>query len=166
MSKMSRKNKQPKTADQTTISNLSSLVNPGEYALYGSSDPPYGIPWGGADCRAIVVAASTFKGTPLPNIPEPISPIGNVYLVRYFRAYPGSTTPRRVDDALYWVNREGNPWKIHSKDSPDHHVNIMTSTSLSGLIEDHDLPTASRGSLKEYRKAGARIDFTDPLITD
>jgi hypothetical protein len=148
------------------MTKLSSLVNPGNYIRYGSSEKPGGLPWGGANCRAIVVAASTFEATPLPDIPETNSPDGNVYLIRYFRTYPRKLIPYKVDDALYWVDRDGNPWSIHSKDSPDHHLNIMTSSDLSGLIKDHNLPTASQGSLKEYRKAGARIDFTEPFIAD
>lgn len=166
MVKMSRKNKQPKTANPDVMTTLSSLVNPGEYIRYGSSEQPRGIPWGGSNCRAIVVLASSCEATSLPGIPDPISPVGEVILVRYFRQYSGSTTPRKVDDALYWTDRDGNPWSIHSKDSPDHHVNIMTSSGLSGLINDHDLPTASRGSLKEYRKASGRMDFTDPFTTE
>lgn len=86
--------------------------------------------------------------------------------MRYFRIYPGSSTPRKVDDVLFWNDYGGNPWTIHSKDSPDHHFDIMSSSGLEGLVNDLDLPSASRGTLEEYRAGGAQLDFEGPFHED
>ena len=160
---MARDSKNPAQSDPAFVSNFSGLVKPGEYALFGSSDIPQGVPWGGDQCRGVVLAASTMGPFSLRTVAEAIAPRADVYLLRYFRTYPGSAPPRKVDDALYWLDPSGNCWSLHSKDSPDHHREIMSSTGLEGLIDDMDLPAARRGTLAEYRQAGAYLDFENPF---
>jgi hypothetical protein len=164
--RLARKSKKPKQVDGSFIGILSGYVEPGSYAYFGSSDAPVDVPSGGADCRGLVIAASTMSSTSLPNLPEAVSPANEVYLIRYFRAYPGSTTPRKVDDALYWADSNDRAWAIHSKESPDHHSTIMSSTDMAGLIGDLNLPSARCGSLDQYRIAGAYLEFEDPFIDD
>ena len=160
---MPSRNKRPNQVETSLLDIFAGYVNPGEYVYFGSSNAPEEIPSGGDDFRALVLAASTMSSTSLPDIPPAIAPRSKVYLVRYFRNYPQSTTPRKVDDVLYWPDIQGHTWSIHSKESHDHHSTIMSSTDMSGLITDLDLPSASKGTLEEYRIAGAYLDFEKPF---
>jgi hypothetical protein len=160
---MPKKEKRPNQAQGDLLDIFAGYVNLGEYVRFGSSDVPDNIPSGGEDCRAVVLAASTMGSTSLPDIPETIAPDGKVFLVRYFRNHPQSTTPRKVDDVIYWPDVQGNTWYIHSKDSPDHHSTLMSSTDLESLITDMGLPLASKGTLEDYRGAGGFLNFEDPF---
>ena len=163
---MAKKDKRPNQSDPALIGIFSQFVTPGQYVLFGSSDVPEGIPWGGDECRAVVLAASTVGLTSADGPVDPGDPYGDLYLLRYFRIYPDSPTPRKADDALYWNDVQGNCWSIHSKDSPDHHSSIMSSTDLEALIDDLDLPSARRGTLDEYREAGGFLYFESAFRTE
>jgi hypothetical protein len=163
---MPRRDKKPKQTDNSLLDLYAGYVEPGEYIYYGSSNAPDDLPSGGEDCRGLVLAASTMSSTSLPNIPPAIYPEGTVYLIRYFRSYPRSTTPWKVDDVLYWSDQGGHVWTIHSKDSPDHHSTIMSSTDMAGLITDLKLPSESKGTLKDYRIPGAYLSFEEPFTDE
>jgi hypothetical protein len=158
-----RRDKKPKQANNNLLDINAGYVDPGEYIYFASSNAPNDLPFGGVDCRGLVLAASTMSSTSLPDIPSAISPESTVYLIRYFRSYPRSSTPRKVDDVLYWSDQGGHAWSIHSKDSPDHHSIIMSSTDMAGLISDLNLPSASQGVLEDYRIPGAYLSFEEPF---
>jgi hypothetical protein len=160
---MAPNDKRPNDADPELLRRLSQLISQGEFVLFGSSDNPDGIPWGGEDCRAIVLAASCVTPGSAGTPSDPLDPQGEVFLIRYFRQYPKSTTPRKADDVLFWEDPAGYCWSLHSKDSPDHHSRIMSSTDLAGLIHDLDLPSATHGTIDEYRNAGGLLDFESPF---
>lgn len=153
----------PKPIDPSIITRFNILVKTGQYCLYPSSNIPAGIPTAGSDCQAVVVAASVFYESDVPGLPQSMIPSGTVYLWRGFRTKASDDPPRKVDDCLYFVNSKGQAWSVHFKDSPDHHNNILSSTDMKGLINDWDLPTTSKGQLKQYREKGALLDFKEPF---
>lgn len=152
--------KRPQQVKSETIQALRSAVPPGEYRLYStSSQLPPEVPWAGPDCQCVVLAASSYDGPDVPGLPSSMTPGGDVYLWRAFRADPTGSPHWNADDSLYYVGRTGSPWMIHSKDLPDHYQAIMSGSGLAGLVEDYRLPSASSGTLAQYRKKGAHLNF-------
>jgi hypothetical protein len=92
-----------------------------------------------------------------------MTPHGEVYLWRGFRTIPGDSPPRKVDDCIYYRSKDGKEWSLHSKESPDHHWYIMSGSGMAELIDDHNLPSASSGSLAGYRSRGGNLDFDKPF---
>jgi len=161
---MAHKNKRPKPIDSKIIESLKNEIPLGEYCMYSaSSQIPAGVPWGGSDFQCVVVAASSYTGSEIPELPSDMAPHGNVYLWRGFRTIPSGARPRKVDDCLYFQSSDGRAWRLHSKDSSDHHWFIMSGSGLSSLIQDHNLPSASRGSIVNYRSEGANLNFEKPF---
>ena len=161
---MAHKNKKPKLIDPKIIDSLANEISPGEYCLYSTSTQiPAGVPWGSSDFQCVVVAASSYSGSQIIGLPSDIAPHGNVYLWRGFRTISGGSPPRKVDDCLYYQSSDGRAWRLHSKASPDHHWYIMSGSGLGSLIQDHNLPSASRGRIHDYRSGGANLDFEKPL---
>lgn len=159
-----RKNKKPKPVDPKIIGALKNEIHLGEYCSYSaSSQLPAMVPWGGSDCECVVLAASSFSGSEVPGLPSDMAPQGTVYLWRGFRTISSGSPPRKVDDCLYYHSNDGTAWSLHSKDSPDHHLYIMSGSGMGALIQDHNLPSASRGSIADYRAAGANLDFVKPF---
>ena len=158
------KNKKPKSIDLKIIESLRNELVLGEYCRYSvSSQLPDGVPWGGPNSQCVVVAASWHNGSEIPGLPPNMSPQGNVYLWRGFRTITGDSPMRKVDDCLYYQSDDGRAWRLHSKDSPDHHWYIMSGSGLGALIQDYDLPSASRGNIADYRSEGASLDFEEPF---
>ena len=161
---MARKNKKPRSIAPSTIEPLRNEIPLGEYRLFSaSSQLPAGVPWGGSSVQCVVLASSSFSGPDIPGLPSNMTPRGTVYLWRGFRTIPGGSPPRKVDDCLYYQSSDGKAWSLHSKDSPDHHCYIMSGSGLGALIQDHSLPSASRGSIADYRSEGANLDFEKPF---
>jgi len=161
---MARRNKKPKPIGPQIIESLKSAVPLGEYCMYSaSSQLPVGVPWGGPKCQRVVVAASSHTGSEIPGLPSNLAPVGPVILWRAFRTMPGGSPPGKVDDCLYYQSGDGNTWSVHSKDSPDHHSHVMSGCGLGALIQDYNLPSASRGSISNYRSEGANLAFEKPF---
>jgi hypothetical protein len=142
---------------------VSKVVKPGQYCRYSTTELPAGIPTAGPQCQAVVVAASVVHSSDVPGLPDKMKPHGIAYLLRGFRTEAYGDPPRKVDDSIYYKSSDGRAWSLHSKDNPDHHRNILTSTDMNGLIDDWDLPTASKGPLDKYRTKGAYLSFTEPF---
>jgi hypothetical protein len=156
--------KSSKFINSQVIQSLANAVPLGQYrCLSASTQLPSGISWGGSDCKCIVIAASSYNGSTIPNLPSQMIPSGNIYLVREFRSGPEGSPPHKVDDCLYYTNNEGTPWRVHSKESPDHHTGIMSASSFAEIAHEFNLPPASSGTLAEYRSAGAHLDFEQPF---
>ena len=156
--------KSSKQVDLTIIQSLTSAIPLGEYRVYTAARQlPPRVPWAGSTCHAVVIAASAFNGEDTPGAFSGMTPSGNVYLWRAFRADPGSPAHWNVDDALYFTNNQGRPRQIHSKSAPDHFQLIVSGSGLNDLIRDHSLPSASAGPIDAYRQAGARLDFEGPF---
>ncbi len=158
-------NKKPDPIDPELIQSMSSAIPLGDYRLFSSSGQiPSALSWGGSDCRAVVIAASAYPpDLSIPDYPCEATPRGTVFLVRRFREAPSPSPVGKVDDALYFADKDGRAWSIHSKDSPDHHKHIMSASGMSTLLQDFNLPSASRGTIEDYRKGGANLDFEAPF---
>jgi len=48
---------------------------------------------------------------------------------------------------------------MHTQGIDGHHVPIMSSSDLGGLVEDFDLPKAASGTLDEFYKETGRQPF-------
>lgn len=156
--------KRPRQTKTEIIEALRQTAPPGEYRLYSaSSQLPPGVPWAGHDCQCVVLAASTYYGRDVPGLPSGMTPDGDIYLCRAFRADPAGSPHWNVDDSLYYVGRTGSPWMIHSKESPDHYRAIMSGSGLAELAEEYYLPSISSGTLAQYRERGAHLDFEEPF---
>ncbi len=156
--------KRPKQTKPEIIEALRSAIPLGEYRLYStSSQLPPGVPWAGPDYRCVVLAASSYNGPGVPGLPSSMTPGGDIYLWRAFRADPAGSPHGNVDDSLYYMGRTGSPWMTHSKDSPDHYKAIISGSGLAELAEDYHLPSASSGTLARYREKGAHLDFDGPF---
>jgi hypothetical protein len=161
---MTQNNPNPKSIDQQAIQAFARAVSVGEYRLFSApTELPAGIPWGGPDCQCVVVAASAYSGPGTSSIPPDTAPSGDVYLWRSFRIGQGGSPPHKADDCLYYTDSDGNSWRVHSKDSPDHHKGIMSGSGMSAISNDFYLPSASSGTLDEYRAKGAHLDFENPF---
>lgn len=165
---MSSKNKKPKSSKLHIIKALSEAVQPGEYQMFSGSSQfssVFGgsVPWGGPDCQSVLIAASTWDEGSFPGLPFEETPSGNVYLWKSFRAYPGSPISK-ADVCLYYTNSDGEPWQIHSKPKrSDHWEEIISGSGMAEIARDRKMPSASRGTLFEYRARGAYLDFEKPL---
>lgn len=159
------KNKRPNPVDSQSLQSLSNTVPLGFFSSFsGSSQAPSGLSWGGSDCKHVVVAASAYPNDfVIPDYPPEMTPNGTVFLVRRFRENLSVSPPRKVDDTLYFSDREGRGWSIHSKDAPDHHRIILSASGMSNLLQDFNLPSASSGPIADYRKGGAHLDFENPF---
>ena len=154
--------KRPRQTKPEIIQALRSAVPLAEYRLYpASSQLPPGVPWAGPDCRCVVLAASSCNELDVPDLPSSMTPGEAIYLWRAFRADPTGSRHWNADDSLYYVARTGRPWMIHSKESPDHYQAIMSGSGMAELAEDYHLPSASSGTLLQYRKKGAHLDFEE-----
>jgi hypothetical protein len=87
-----------------------------------------------------------------------MTPSGNVYLLQYFRAYSGGPKSK-MDTCLYYLSGEDRAWQMHSKDSPEHHRDIVSGSGMVKISLDRNMPSASSGTLGEYRVGGADLDF-------
>jgi hypothetical protein len=162
---MTTKNKLPTSIDRRIIVSLDTAVPMGERRQYSdSSQLPPDVSWGGPDCQCVVIAASSYSGPNPPGVPSSRapSPGGPVYLVRRFRSGSGGSPIHKVDDSLYYPNGNG-AWSVHSKDSPDHHRQIMSGSGLNSIVRDFGLPSGSSGTIEEYRSAGGHLDFDEPF---
>jgi len=156
--------KLPKQVDPGVIQSFAEAVPLGEYRMYSASGQlPASVSWAGLTCQAVVIAASAYSRENLPESLSKITPSGHVYLCRAFRADPDASPHWNVDDSLYFTDRRGSAWMIHSKSSPDHFKHIVSGSGLGDLIRDYNLPSASTGRLDEYRLYGARLDFEEPF---
>ena len=160
---MSSNQERPKQIDDGILQIFAGYVQPGEFQLFPSTDMPGDIPLAGTDCQAVVIAALNIYSSDVPGLPANMTPDGTVYLWRGFRTDKEGDPPRKVDEALYFASSEGIAWTLHSKESSDHHRDIMSSTDMSGLTDDWDLPSLWRGTLGDYRIAGAHLDFFGPF---
>ena len=159
-------NAKPKQVDSTLIQTFSSAVPLGEYRMYSASTQlPPGIPWAGATCQAVVVAASAYNSANLPDALRKTTPNGAVYLCREFRADPKGQPHWNVDDTVFYRDAQENGWSVHSKYSPDHFTAIISGSAFGELVRDYHLPSSSAGSLGEYRQQGAHLDFEQPFNT-
>ena len=158
-----RRNRRPRPASSETMNAFANAVPLGEYRRFEPNSLPQGIPTPGRAWQAVVIAASTISSSAVPGLPGNMSPDGPLYLWRGFRPSSGSSLPRKVDEAIFFRGQDGTAWQLHSKESPDHHRHIMSSSGLGGLIEDYDLPSASAGTVSEYRADGASLSFEGPL---
>jgi hypothetical protein len=157
--------RRPSPVDPNAIEALEQAVPIGEYRTLAPSAMPVGIPTAGPNCRAVVVAASTFSGSPIEGLDPAHTPIGSVYLWRAFRTGSSASLPHKVDDALYFRSGDGLAWVFHSKDSPDHHSRIASASGLDGILMSYSLPAASEGTLQSFRESGARLDFEGPFTS-
>jgi len=156
--------KRPKLIKPEILQVLKNTVPPGEYRMYSASAGlPGSISWSGSDCQCVVVAASSYNGSDIPHLPSEMTPSGNLYLVRSFRADPGGSPHWNVHDSLYYADSKDRAWRLHSKDTPDHYMAIISGSGMAELIRDYALPSASSGTLAEYRAGGAHLDFESPL---
>lgn len=161
---MADKNKEPKLVDRSLIGEFENAVPMGEYRLYANSAQlPSGIPWGGSDCQCVVIAASSYSSPPTLGVPSQMTPIGPIYLWRAFRYGPNGSSPYKVDDCLYYINSDDVALRIHSKAAPDHHIKVMSSSGLSTLMGNFNLPSGSSGKIDEYRAGSAYLDFEKPF---
>ena len=159
-----KRNRRPRPASSDTMSAFANSVPLKEFRRFDAGSLPVGIPTPGRTWQAVVVAASSMSSSAVPGLPSQMSPVGTVYLWRGFRPSSGSQSPRKVDEAVFYSAEDGTAWQLHSKESPDHHRYIMSASGLGGLIEDYSLPSASAGTLEEYRSKGARLSFEDPFF--
>ncbi len=161
---MNGKEKSPKPVEPARVDALSEAVPFGEYRLYsGSPLLPSGVPWGGSDCRFVVVAASTYCGGSISGLNPSMTPTGPVFLWRAYRIGPSGSPPYKVDDCLYYSGPDGTTWSIHSKDAPDHHNAIMSGSGMNNIAEAFGLPSASAGKIDKFREGGANLDFEQPF---
>ena len=161
---MNDDDKNPKPVEPTRLEPFASAVPFGEYRLYsGSAQIPSGIPWGGRDCRFVVVAASSYSGGSISGLNPIMTPSGSVFLWRAYRVGPSGSPPYKVDDCLYYNSPEGGAWSIHSKDAPDHHTMIMAASGMGNIAHTFGLPAASAGQISEFREAGAYLNFEAPF---
>jgi len=161
---MDEKNKDPKPITWAILESLAEAVPTGEYRLYSASPQlPSGVPWGGSDCQCVVIAGSAYSGPSITGIPPSMAPNVPVYFWLSFRLGPGVSPPHKVDDCLYYTNRNGLAFSLHSKDSPDHHTGIMSGSGLGPIMYDFNLPSGSSGKISEYRSGGAHLDFEGPF---
>jgi hypothetical protein len=158
-----RRNRKPKRVPAEVIQAFSEAVPNGEFRRYSASATPAGIPVAGRTCNAVVLAASTVSSSAVLGLQPGQAPAGPVFLWRGFRQSTGASSGRKVDDAIYYISQDGSGWSIHSKLSPDHHRNIMSSSGLAGFLNDHSLPVASAGTLAQYREAGGTLTFETPF---
>ncbi len=153
----------PRPVNAKLVRAISSYVEPETYRLFASSEKPADIPDAGPKTQAVVVAASQLSSSAVPGLPRVMTPSGVVILVRSFRSDSSGVPPRKVDDSLYYESSNGLAWRLHSKGSSDHHLNIVTSTGLAGLMHDFNMPQQSSGTLDQYQTAGGNLDFTGPF---
>ncbi len=156
--------KNPKPVEPARLEPFGRAVPFGEYRLYsGSAQLPSGIPWGGPDCRFVVVAASSYSGGSISGLEPSMTPSGSVYLWRAYRVGPSGSPPYKVDDCLYYNGPVGDAWSIHSKDAPDHHTTIMSGSGMGYIAHAFGLPSGSAGKIGEFREAGGYLDFEEPF---
>ena len=156
---MNDRNKKPTLVNCKIVEALSSIVPVGEYRVFSDlSQLPREIPSGGSDCQGVILAASTYDGANVPDLLSSMTPNGDVYLLQYFRTYPGGTKSK-MDTCLYYLSDELKAWRLHSKDTPSHHENIISGSGMGEICWDRHIPSASSGTLHEYRAAGVDLDF-------
>jgi hypothetical protein len=161
---MNERNNNPRLIEPARLEALGNAVPFGEYRLYsGSTQLPSGVPWGGSDCRFVVVAASSYSGESISGLNPSMTPSGSIYLWRAYRIGPSGSPPYKVDDCLYYSGPEGETWSMHSKDAPDHHTAIMSASGMDSIAHVFGLPPASAGKIGEFRDAGAYLDFEQPF---
>ena len=161
---MNDKDGAPKLVDRAKLDSFGGAVPFGEYRLYsGSSQLPFGIPWGGSDCKYVMVAASAYSGGSISGLSSGMTPKGAVYLWRAYRIGPSGSPPYKVDDCLYYTGPEETAWSLHSKDAPDHHKTIMSGSDMNGIAQAYGLPSASAGRIGAFRESGAHLDFEQPF---
>lgn len=121
------------------------------------------VPWGGPDCQGVPIAASTWDEDSLSDLSSRWKPRGNVYLWKSFRSYPGSSMSK-TDVCLYYIDSDGEPRQIHSKPTgSDHWETILSGSGMAEIARDRNMPSASRGTLSNYRAMGAHPDFEEPF---
>jgi len=158
------RNKNPRLEDPQVLQSLANSVAPGTYHVYSASEAlPSGLSWPGTDFSYVVLAASSYDGTPITGLNPSITPSGYICLERTFRASTGGSMPHKVDDHLYFMDASGRAWSIHSKGAPDHHWTIMSGSGLKALVDDYHLPSAASGTLDEYRSGSGDLDFEQPF---
>jgi hypothetical protein len=149
----------------TRVSAFSSTVPVGEYRWYTcESQLPKDIPWGGLDCRGIMIAASSYSAELSSSLPYEKKAAGPVFLWRAFRkGQSGTDLIAKNDQALCYTNGDNEACWVHSKKSPDHHNGVIAGTAFSDIAIVNHIPSAPGGTLEELRAEGATADFEGPF---
>jgi hypothetical protein len=135
-------------ADPNVFSAFGREIQPGEVVIFtAASLMPSGIPWGGRDCQAVAIGASSTGGSP-------------IYIWQAYRPSQDFSQPHKTDVARYYPDGRGRVFSQHIKPAGFHHNHNVTQTGLAGLAKDNHLPTAvSAMSVAEFRGNGACIIF-------
>ncbi len=144
--------KRPRPAKPETLEALKHSVGVGNWRKYQSQDElPDGVPWAGTDCKAVLVAASTYDaGCTVTLHPAP-EPGGPVFYHRSWRADAQGKPHWNEYDTLYFKSGDGQSWMVNSRDSPDHYKEITSGCAMDDLLRDYSLPAAASGTLGELR---------------
>ena len=155
----------PKPAEEEELLALNALVTEGSYVrIDGRSALPEPLqPYASGRSKCTVVASSDFSCSASSIAPE-YAPNGPVNLLKNYRYCEHDEEPHfNVDDCVFWEDREGRPWKAHSKDAPDHYKSIVAGTAVSDVWDAFKIPPEEKsGSLAQFREQGAHLDFVDP----
>lgn len=154
----------PKPAKPEVLIALSEMVSNGCYRTVDdpSSLPEPLQPYASGRFKSMVVASSDFVG-PYEGAEPEYAPHGTVYLVRNYRYCQHDGSPHfNVDDRVFWTDQSGQPWTESSSDAPDHYKKVVAGTLVSDAWSQYRIPVASSGSLEEFRKQGAYLNFVKP----
>ena len=110
--------------------------------------------------RCTVVASSNFaSGDNLPLSEN--TPQGQVVLVRRYRYCKHDGSPHfNADSQVLWTDQQGRAWQASTNRDSDHYMYVVSGTDLSGIADAYQLPEMTSGSLEQFRKGGAYLDFS------
>ncbi len=154
----------PKQAKSEELAALNSLVTGGSFVRIDSRPelPEPLQPYASGKSKCVVVASSDFSCSANSIAPE-YAPEGPVFLLRNYRGCKHNGSPHcNADDVVFWTDEQGHPWKAPSKEAPDHYKDIVAGTAVSDVWEVYGIPKANSGSLADFRKQGAHLNFVEP----
>jgi hypothetical protein len=154
----------PKQAKPEELVALNSLVTGGSFVRIDDrlELPETLQPYASGRSKCVVVASSDFSSS-ASSIAAEYAPNGPVVLFKNYRYCEHDRSPHlNVDDHAFWQDRQGNPWKASSRDAPDHYREIVAGTAVSDVWDAYGIPQSKSGSLADFRKQGAHLDFVKP----
>lgn len=154
----------PKQAKPEELDALNSLVTAGCFVRTDDRQQlPLALqPYASGRSKCTVVASSVYSCSSSSIAPE-YAPNGPVVLFRNYRCCDHNGSPHfNVDDHVFWRDQKGNPWKMSSREAPDHCKEIVAGTLVSDIWDAYGIPQSKSGSLADFRKKGAHMDFVMP----
>jgi len=79
-----------------------------------------------------------------------------IILVRYFReCNHDGILHYNVDDQLIYPCKDGYIYRFSRKDSPDHYIELIETSSLASIGTVYSLPVEKSGKIEDYKVNGA-----------